>query len=412
MRAKTLVTLILLASMTAPLVASGPSGPVSACERQCHPLSADVNGHTPRTGNEASFGILYPHFQDILNRNAMNLQRPDPAFEYDLNEGKILPTVVLETGTPVYSHFQSNWFYAFVSPGPVEFDEQGNWQTHQEPGLADDIHVVGDTMNLYVYVSANAVPGGNSDTFPGNALNVDVMPQVAVYARLETGRYDFSIQSTLIAEGDTGAGDIAGLIGGPDRATIISIPGQPDIYEILVPMKVLSPVIPGIRSPGPPGALLSINVYQLDTGQGADENVAVTQADWRWHTGPKTPPHLVFEQTEALRSVSADVAKSPGGADIVWNFLSPWGSYDFDATSVTATLLDRDGNAIKSLPSTRIGQAPDGSHEHHHAHDQHFQPVTATWTLDASDLHGQESSVKLEVLNLQQTYRLETVVLL
>ncbi len=380
-RLSTLVAAIALL----PSAASSVIGPLDECARQCHPTDPDVNGPQPRTGDAASSAILYAHMLDLVNRAPLHLQAPSAAFEADLNRGFVMPTANTETGTPADVKFSNNWFTWFHSPGFVEF-YPGETRIHAEPGLAAEVRLAGDTINLYFYLSAHAVPNGNDDAFPGDVLDLGVLPQVAIYARTETGRHPF--QGTLIAEGDTGEGDVANLLGGPGRATVVNVPGQPDIWEFQVPMKIKQRVIPSVWD-GVAGFITSVNVYQVNAA-----GVQATQADWRVHTGADTPPRLVLSHYGALRTVSVDVDRVRGDVYVTWQILSPWGSYDLDDASLGLQLGHRDGT-VELVRPIFVERSVD--------HDGHFKPTRVVFRVDGGDTGG-DVTAKLVALNLQRTY--------
>jgi len=383
---------------------------VDGCKTKCKPKNADVNGETVKTGDEQVQVILYGHFEDILNRAPLNTQIPcgegecnNP--EPNLNRGFLTPTLAVpDQAGQTIAHFENNWFYMFSSAGFVEIVD-GAWRTHQEPGLAEEVKIVGDTIHLYFYLSAYPVPGQDSDAAPTGKNVVDAMPQVGVYARIETGR--FPNAGTLIAEGDTGAGDaVPGVVpNAPGRVTLISAPGQPDIYEIDVPMKVVKNVIPDVRS-GAAGFLVSINPYQIKQGDGGrDKDTQISQNDWRVRVGPKTPPHIVLTAEKSMMTKAASLSVYNGAMYVRWSFVSPWGSYDVNDRTINVQLM---GGPTSPDPS-KVGLSRPLVVKRSVDHDAHFKPVNATWKFDyqKANLADGEYMFHLNVMNLQETYQLQ-----
>lgn len=367
------------------------ANPVTHCMQQCRPLDADANGPAPHEGAEVSTSILYPHFQDLLNRAPTNLQLPDALCEPDLNGGMVAPTASTRTNTDADLRFENNWFYGATSAGFVEFGADCTWRTHMEPGFAADVELAGGTATLYVYVSAYPVPGQSTSTGLLGHNAPDVMAQVGVYARWETGR--FSFHGTLIAEGDTGNGDVAGLAAGPGRVNLVTLPGQPDVYEVAVPLALKTSTIPH----GAAGSLLSVNVYQLKVKDGALAGTQAAQGDWRFHTGPATPPHLVFETTHPLRTTGLGAVAAPGGGfQVDWSLVSPWGSYDLTPASLRGEATFPDGST-HAVPVVSMTRSVD--------HDGHFKPTDVVFGLPGPLPTG-HYKVEVSALNLQGTYRL------
>lgn len=366
--------------------------PVEGCSEACTP--AELNGDAPKTGDATVKTILYGHFEDILNRAPLNTQFPEG--EPNLNRGFLMPTIDTYTGTPGDVHFRNNWFRMFSSAGLVEINE-GVWRTHQEPGLAAPIEIKGGNIDLYFYLSANPVPNGNSDTGVGATLNLDVMPQVGVYAKMETGR--FTNGGEPIAEGDTGACDTGSLPTCDGRITLISQPGSADVYEIKVPLEVTNPIIPDVWT-GADGFIVSINPYQIKGKDSAIQDWQVMQSDWRVRTGPDTPPRIVIEHPKALATEAAGLTIFQGEMFIRWSFLSPWGSYDVDDRTIEV-----EGEGPTAIPSKDIRLV---IIKRSIDHDGHFKPVNATWRLDFQKLGlaDGEYKINLKAQNLQHTYEL------
>lgn len=374
------------------------SNPVTKCAHECYPQDADVNGPDPKRGDAVVKTILYGHFEDILNRAPLNTQLPDKDKEPDLNRGFLMPVLSTQTGTELDFHFENNNFVMYSSAGLVEIVD-GVWRTHQEPGLTEDVEVKSPTVKLYWYMSANPIPNGNSREFPGNTVNLAVVPQVAIKARMETGRNPYSSKSVVIAEGDTGDGDTGNLIGGPGRVNMVSLPGSDNVFEFVVPMVVKNAVIPSVASSA--GFVVSIHPYQIRDKTGGHE---VMQADWRVRTGSVFPPRLVLDIGNPMMNKAASLSLFDNAMFVRWSFVSPWGSYDTDDKSI---LLDISGptkvdkKAAGIVDPLIIKRSVD--------HDGHFKPINATWKFNykKANLADGEYLAKLSILNNQHTYLLE-----
>jgi hypothetical protein len=397
--------LLLAVVFCAPLTAAQnplSNGMVSKCKVQCTP--AEVNGGQVKTGDEPVKVILYGHFEDILNRAPLNTQIPcsdcnNP--ESDLNRGYLTPVFSTYTNTDADFRFENNWFEMYSSAGLVEIVD-GEWRTHQEPGLAEEVNINGD-ITLYFYLSAYPLPNQDSGSSPAGHNVLDVMPQVGVYARMDTGRFRFKGEN--IAEGDTGAGDTAGLAGSQGRVNIITTPGSAeDIYEFAVPMKVNKKTIPDVRS-GTPGFIVAVNPYQIKGKQDSPiKDYQVMQSDWRVRVGPSTPPRLVFEVAKPMMTKAASLSIFNNAMFVRWSFVSPWGSYDVNEPTLKVEL-----QGPTNPDPAKVGLSRPLIVKRSTDHDAHFKPVNATWKFDyqKAGLGDGEYTVHMEIMNLQGTYKLQ-----
>lgn len=385
----------------AQLEESGAAQLGAGCSRQCKPQDEDVNGPAMRTGDQSAQTILYGHFQDILNRAPLNTQ-PLGEQEEDLNRGFTMPTAVgyapMDPTGRAYVHFENNWFFMFSSPGFVEIVD-GVWRTHQEPGLAEPVQIVGDQVTLYFYLSVYPVPGVTSESSPAGNTALAVMPQVALYARMETGRHVFNPKSLLLAEADTGSGDIGPAPVSPARATLVQMPGGDEVWEFQVPMALHVNPIPSVWD-GSEGYLVSVNVYQV-TGDPPLEKTHVTQSDWRMRAGPSTPPRLVMEVANPLMTKSKEIVAFRENVFVRWSFASPWGSYDTDDRGLKIRVEGPGQVNPEDIKLVIIKRSVD--------HDGHFKPINVTWKIDhvRSVMPDGEYLVHVSIPNLQHTYQLE-----
>jgi hypothetical protein len=349
--------------------------------------------------------ILYGHFPDILQRAPINTQKPDPAYEGDLNGGFPMPTLDTNSACAQCNvHFKNNRFIMFSSPGLVEYGGEG-WRIHQEPGLARDVEIDGSTITGYWYMSTRSAPA-----FVPVPNSPGVMPLVGVYMRMETGRHPF--HGTLIAEGDTGTGR-----GSPDAGkaqnkavTIYQAPdGSDNIYQFKVDMTVRTNKIPSRADAQ--GYVVTIIPYQLRYGEeGAATSAEFTQADWRVRTGPDYPPRLVLNVKNPMVTTHTLVHTFDNHLFFRWSFLSPWGSYDLDANSLQLEVSSPNKKLGTSGPSAL--QSKEGLEfiklKHSVDHDGHFKPLNATWryAYGQKPLPAGEYTVSAMVHNLQNTYML------
>lgn len=378
--------------------------PIASCARNCDPASANGD-KIPKRGTEPVKMILYGHFEDILNRAPLNTQPPHKTLETDLNAGFMMP--VLDTNfDPVAGHdpnfhFKNNEFIMFSSPGLVEYLDGGQgWRTHQEPGLASDAILNGDKIHLYWYMSSHVLPGQNSYQDPGRQAKVGVMPQVGIYARMETGRFPFGKGAEIIAKSadhsNPGAGTKINLITDPSKAE--------DVYEFEVEMTLApSKRIPADHTKN--GFIVYINPYQIQNGE-ASKGTQVAQEEWRIRTGPRFPPRVVLEVVEPMITIQSSLSTFDGKLFVRWSFKSVWGSYDM-----------RDGELL--VPGFQglhfmKGKVDPKSVDHVITkrsvdHDGHFKPVNATWAIDYTNYRMEDGDYEIHVSipNLQGSYVLE-----
>jgi hypothetical protein len=349
-------------------------------------------------GKAAVRMILFAHFQDLLQRAPLNTQEPQAEREPDLDRGFLMPTIYVEDQGGQQApccKFNNNRFLMFSSPGFVEYLQEGNWRVHQEPGLAADVEIHGDTVWGYWYMSPSNVP----DSLPVSGTAPGVIPAVGVYMKMNLGRFESDESSRIIAEGDTGSGfgspDSAGQCG--DCVTMISTPGQDEVWEFKVPMKVSKSVIPSVWdetvSEKDHGYVVRAIPYQLETEQGR-----VTQADWRLRTGIDYPPRLVLDIKNPMVTTSTRAHLFDDYLFFRWSFTSPWGSYDVDANSL---MLEVEGP--KNLGP---GDIEFVNLKHSVDHDGHFKPLNATWRYDYvnNPLPPGKYTIKAMVHNYQNTY--------
>ncbi|MBI2078357.1 MAG: hypothetical protein HYT80_08340 [Euryarchaeota archaeon] len=394
MRRFAILLAALLFLMVPPNVAA--QTPVSKCSQECDPIA--INGGAVKRGDDPVKVVLYAHFEDHLQLAPLNTQPPHPEKEVDLNAG--FPFPVLETNTGagcqvqgncLDPHFRNNEFRLFSSPGLVEYLSDG-WRIHPEPGLAADVKIVEKEFNLYFYLSAYAIPGQNShSSYP----DVGVMPQVGVYARMETGRHTFSRLSTVIAE----AADPVGPLASERRYNMVTQPNEPDVYEFKVPMKVLKDTLPSEAEAD--GFIVYVSPYQVRTEPHPNQAHQFMQEEWRLRTGHKFPTRLVLPVEHAMMNVASSLSIFQDLLFVRWSFLSPWGSYDMRDNEIKLESTGPNPIDAKAMELVRIKRSID--------HDGHFKPVNATWSIDflGFPLKDGEYELTASIPNLQGTYVLE-----
>jgi hypothetical protein len=387
MRRSSAAWIVAVALLGIPGAAGQLDPTVDGCSRQCDPKADDVNGPDVRTGADPVKTVLYFHFQDLIQNAPINAQAPGEA-EADLQGGFLMPTLV--TSSDVCCHFKYNTFGGYSSAGFVEIVD-GEWRTHQEHGVASDIAVLGDTIPLYFYLSAYAVPRETSESFPLGPNVPAAVPQVAVHATMNAGRSPG--YGAVIAEGDTAE---AG------RVNVLQLPGREELYEFMVPLHVKTPVIPSVWNGGT-GFTVSITPYQV-RAEAPLEGWEFTQSEWRVHVGPKTPPHMVVEIAKPMATVSSKLVLFNNALFVRWSVQSPWGSYDVDSRNLGLQLT---GPTSPDPGTTGLGRAyyiKESSE-----HDGHFKPTNITWKFDyrKAALADGAYTLRASIPNLQGTYRLE-----
>lgn len=365
---------------------------VEKCTQQCAPHDPDVNGPGMKKKGDIVKVILYSHWEDILNMAPLNTQAPDAQREPDHNQGFLMPVLDTNTGTQADVHFKNNVFLMYSSPGLVEYLQEG-WRTHQEPGLAGDAVIGEKEFPLYWYMSSHAVPNQKSTDGAGATAKVGVMPQVGVYARMETGRFAF--RGTLIAESDDY--DKNG-IESARRTTMITTPNGPDVYEFKVMLNVKPPgIIPSAESAN--GFIVYINPYQIKTDQ--QNGFQIAQEEWRVRTGPKFPPRLVVPIQDTMQTKASSLSIFEDRLFVRWSFISVWGSYDMKDISLKLEPTGQGKVDPKAIDFIILKRSVD--------HDGHFKPVNATWAIDylTYPLPDGDYELTASIPNLQETFMLE-----
>lgn len=374
---------------------------VDACSAQCLPTDPDVNpGPLPRTGNESATLILYPHVESLVKRAPMNTEVPALAEGY-VHDGFSMVTLNTETGTPADVHFQNNNFRWYTSPGGVQVPGNGNWLVHSESGLAEDLEVVGETIWMYLYLGIANGPD------QGQPSPVAALPAIGIYARIETGRFSYNPDETLLAEGDTAAGSPLG------GATLVSTnPDDSRIWEFKVPLEVRNRTWPSVwpkvsgGEGGPNGATVTASIYQLKQkeAQPTGRTNEFTSWDWRFVAGTTPdgrtlPPRLLVEAAQPLVTKGIGMCVFGGNLYAEWSFNSPLTAYDIDVESVRAQIDDaRDGDEKTLFVNVDGGW-----------YESHFVPVKVRRTMDfrESPLADGEHTVRFSALNRQHTYLLK-----
>lgn len=397
---------LLLLSWVPVASAQGLQEPVEGCVENC--LPQDLNGSEPKRGDQVTYTILYAHHESLVQRAPLTVQYPPDAAP-NHNGGYLLPTIETEfglddvAGKTVEPNFVYNWFTLASTSGPAEWTPEGKLDWHQEGGLMLPLHIAEEPMTLYVYLSAHPVPTSSSSGSLGALANVDAVPQVGVYARLETGRMREASESILIAEGDTGACDVNDLPTCEGRVSLVSLPGEPDIYEFAVPMNVVQNHLPDIREPGgEAGFTLSFKPYQVwirDDVPG--EGSQFMQNNYRLRAGPQTPVRVAIPHTHPLGTYSYELVSFNSELFTRWSMGSVWGSYDVDVTRATISVegpTSIDPDTIRPPIARQIT-----------GHDGHFVPINFTWRIpiDAGRLSDGDYSIRVSVPNLQGSYVLE-----
>lgn len=369
---------------------------VDGCTQMCDPKAADVNGPEVRTGTDTVKSVLYFHFQNAIDKALINTQANHPD-EENIHGSFFMPTLYTNTGQEpngqqVDVKFKYNTFLAISSAGFIEIGPDGDWRTHQEPGVAEDVEIVGDTIPLFFYLSAYPVPSRNSDDFVTQKNALAVMPQVAVRATMTAGRNPG--YGTVIAEGDSAERGRINVIMAPDAV-------QKEIYEIRVDMHVKQSTIPSVWTGGE-GFAVEITPYQIE-GEGAAEGYQFTQSEWRARLGPNTPPHMVVTIAKPLVTKSTRMNLFNNALFLRWSVSSPWGSYDVDPQSFR---VDVTGPTNPDPAATGLSRP---AHvKWIFEHNGHFKPTNVTWKFDyrKAGLADGTYTVQMSAMNLQGTYRL------
>lgn len=372
-------------------LAAGGARPVDQCSRQCTPHSADLNGPGVRRGDEAVWTVLYPHFNPEESQNARINSQSLHHSEADLNRGFNLgPSIVLpNVNGNTTLHMPPYMFVWESTPGFVEFLDGGQ-RIHQEFGLAQDVHLAGDEMILYFYLSPFNVPNHNDRTSP---VDVGVMPRVAIDVRVDMGRHARVKDETIIAELDTGKD---GLLGDSRVDMLMNPDGTIPVYEFELHLPLKRHTIEGGYLRG--GYVVSIIPYQF---RNEDQDVQFSQSDWRIRTGEKYLPRLVVQQQHPLVSKYAWMNIFREKLFVRWSFISVWGTYDVDPDTLRLDVTGPNGPLdSKTIEDVRLKFGVD--------HDTHFVPANQTWAIPfkKAQLPDGDYVATGRVQNLQGTYEL------
>jgi hypothetical protein len=342
--------------------AQGSVDRVLYCSKDCRP--SDVND--PDVNNTPVNVILYAHIQDALQRAPLNTLPPDPAQEKDVNGGFPTPTIRLREDVV---NFENNWFYLYHLP---KFVEYGTSAANQDGPLSYPLELVGKTIKLYWYLSPHAVPSQNSSSLPARSLGA--MPNVNVYARIDTGRHPF--HGSLVAEGRT------------STPIMVSLPGEDYAYQFEVPLEIKNATVPPDG-----GFVVSINWYQFQNG----ENQAM-QSDWRVRTGIRFAPRLVMPVGNPMKLLETESLFRAGTHYLATGLSPVFGAYDIDPYSLNMT--------YESGPSKVGNPAP----LFYFYNPIRPQVVKVVWAVpsDGPPLSAGNYTFRLAAMNLQHTYRFQS----
>lgn len=360
MRGSRAIVLSLLLLAPAVDAQSPPAGHVNYCSKQCLPSQVNDDNVTNRPTNI----ILYAHLIDVLQRAPLNTVPPDLGREPDVNGGFLTPTIRVRQEIV---NFQNSFFTMYHLPAFVNYDPHAN---NQDGPPAYPVRLAGGQAKAYWYLSPHAVPSSNSTSLPVGA--VGVMPQVTVYARLETGRH--AGHGTLIAEGTS----VAPLL--------VSLPGNDYAYEFEVPLTIKHDTIP----------ITDSFVFSIQWFQVRDGDREVSQADWRIRSGVRFPNRLILPVEEPIRLLEHVSLLRDGHYYLVTTLASAFGAYDLDPFSFNMTFAG--------------GPQPVGNPQPLFFVSNPLKPQTVrvVWAVPGDNsLRAGAYEFALTVLNLQHTYRLE-----
>lgn len=345
---------------------------VDACSRECRPQDFDVNGPGAQTDAPVKI-ILYGHFERLLGGAPINTQPPLGGIDGDVNEGFLMPRLVTRTGTMVDFGFENGEFRLFHLPSRVELGMNDQLRYVTMSGMADDLHVLGPTLNGYFYLSPSSVP--NAPASPG-------APGALAEVRLEMSvRAGHEPDGTLLAYGEGGDGVLL--------STPVST-GAP-VYEFRIPMVV--------HRENWSAQLLSRGLSWFVSIRQADTDLASAgQADWRVRSGPDYPPRIILTVANPLVVAPIQYGGQRNGTILRTAAVSPFGSYDVDASSGRLEIRGpgRIGPEHVQLIIART----------HLEHGAEFRPVTWLWRIDfrGADAPPGIYTAAFHVRNAQGTY--------
>jgi hypothetical protein len=302
-RARWIGLALLLLMLAGPEVSA--QGGVDRCAHQCDAKAPDVNPSVPVSEGSVNV-ILYGHVENILSRIPMNTIPPDPAFETDVDEGFLVPTLNTKTGTPADVHFKNGEFTFYSCPGPVTPLAAG-WRLgcHMN-GLGGPLVLGANQIPAYFYISAD----------PGTiAPSVGAIPNMVMRAQMYTGMRD----GTLVA--DSGSQ--------PTGTMMVSRPGAPSVYELKTFMRTLTPAISATHGQEGPGFRVEVSVYQVS-------NAAVDFAQsYRVHSGPLFPPRVIVPVIDPLWIQDETTRVENNTIHYYVQVQSVLGAYDVDIENAT-----------------------------------------------------------------------------
>ncbi|MDX1611200.1 MAG: hypothetical protein R3185_02440 [Candidatus Thermoplasmatota archaeon] len=315
---------------------------------------------------------MYHHVYNLLDKVPMNTQPMDAAVP-DIAKGFSFPTAATPAAEAPVSN--PNSLYMYNSPGPVHYNTSlREPRFHPERGLAEDLHLSGDPMTVYWYMSADAL----ESTAGEGPFQAGVMPQVTVQATLRLGD-------------DVGGNLDDGQIVAQGQTTmdIMTQPGG-GVTEIPITLdNVQMNTIPKDESFN-----LKIEWWQVNDG-----GVKYMDRQWNLHSGQDFPNRLVFTVENPIR-INYVHPQPIGDRKIAFHtaFVTPFGNYDVDLNKLQFTLTDADGNQItpESLQGPIIVQKS-------YVHNHHFEPVLATWVWNyrADEAPAGDYTIEVEASNYQ-----------
>jgi hypothetical protein len=315
--------------------------------------------------------IEYAHVEDILQDFPMNAFPPDPTFEYDVNKGFLMPSV--RATTPVEQanlRFDTNWFRFFHCPGSVTGHEKGwRWECHTR-SIGSDMVFAEREIPVYLYLS----PEGTSEP-----ARIGAAPAVKMFARMMSGIRE----GTLLAQSEPST----------EGVSIVSRPGQPDVFELRTLMLLHQSVFEKSTIATEMGYRVEVGVYQHN------QNAVEFQQRFRVRTGPQFPARIILPLLDPL-SFHDDLVRTENGTlHYFMRVESDLGAYDVNTTAAQAHLRVRGEDFDSAL--TLVDVIGEGSREH----DAVGNPVIFHYAVEVKQIQAQGPlTFDFSVPNQQGTY--------
>lgn len=337
---------------------------------------------------------LYVHGQAGLDL-VLTVQEPEPGWSTGGSTGLATVTQACVRPAPGQAQGDHHTWYAFVSPGAVQYDGD-EVRYHPMRGIARDLRLDADApVRLVWYLET----GAGQDSLPLPAPNVVVRATLREGDRISPDHTAMDA-GPVIAQGETSPALLAGPAT-PDHPQVRYVPATVDgetrhVYEFSLRLPYAAQDV--ARVPSEAGFNLRVDAFVENPAcDGADEKVMPHTVNL--HSSDGHRPRFTWSVLDPLRI--AYLAPQFIGGDLVVqaNVQSPWGTYDVGEPGADGIRLTVEGPTTP-VHAERIEWSPPRTHDDPLGLGD-GRTLTWVWDLEADRPEDGRYVVRLTAQNLQ-----------